>query len=134
MPAPWGLLCFQLDTLVSFRITLLTTFILPEKAITICTSQKRSLTCSSPGSTIAVTNVFWGRKSQDICPSDDGDENVDCDGSKETPGIVRGMCEGKASCQLEAKHKLLQNPSTRHCPGNESSHFVLSNNFFTVIS
>lgn len=88
-----------------------------DKSVTVCTSQRKSLACSSPGSSIAVTDVFWGRKSKEICPSDDGDENVDCNGSKETPGIVRGMCEGKAACQLEAKHKLLQNPSTRHCLG-----------------
>ncbi len=42
---------------------------------------------------------------------------MDCGPAKETPGIVRGMCEGKAACQLEAKHKLLQNPESRHCPG-----------------
>ncbi|CAB4002561.1 Rhamnose-binding lectin, partial [Paramuricea clavata] len=87
-----------------------------EKAITVCTSQKRSLTCGSPGSSIAITDVFWGRQSRDICPSDDGDEHVDCGAAKETPGIVRGMCQGKAACQLEAKHKLLQNPESRHCP------------------
>ena len=88
-----------------------------DKAITICTSQKRSLTCSAPGSSIAITEVFWGRQSRDICPSDDGDEHVDCGAAKETPGIVRGMCQGKTACQLEAKHKLLQNPESRHCPG-----------------
>ncbi|XP_046839410.1 uncharacterized protein LOC124433675 isoform X2 [Xenia sp. Carnegie-2017] len=88
-----------------------------EKTLTICTSQKRSLTCGSPGSTIAITDVFWGRQSRDVCPSDDGDEHVDCGAAKETPGIVRNICESKAACQLEAKHKVLQNPETRHCPG-----------------
>ena len=50
---------------------------------------------------------------------------MDCGPAKETPGIVRGMCEGKAACQLEAKHKSLQNPESRHCPGGLSCSYCL---------
>ncbi|XP_078362682.1 uncharacterized protein LOC144646858 [Oculina patagonica] len=87
------------------------------KEITICTTQKKPLSCSYPGSNIAVTGVFWGRKSGSICPSDDGDTQLDCFTAPESEGIVKGKCEGKESCELEARHALLQNPGSQHCPG-----------------
>ncbi|XP_068750606.1 uncharacterized protein [Montipora capricornis] len=87
------------------------------KEITICTTQKKPLSCSYPGSNIAITGVFWGRKSASICPSDDGDTQLDCFTAPESEGIVKGRCEGKESCELEARHALLQNPGSQHCPG-----------------
>ncbi|KAJ7376137.1 hypothetical protein OS493_036741 [Desmophyllum pertusum] len=87
------------------------------KEITVCTTQKKPLSCSYPGSNIAVTGVFWGRKSGAICPSDDGDTQLDCFTAPESEGIVKGRCEGKESCELEARHALLQNPGAQHCPG-----------------
>lgn len=88
-----------------------------DKDVTICTKQKKPLTCASPGSNIAITNVFWGRRSADICPSDDGDTVLNCDTAPETLGIVKAKCEGKESCDLEARHALLQTPQSSHCPG-----------------
>jgi len=85
--------------------------------VTICTKQKKPLSCSYPGSNIAITNVFWGRRSGAICPSDDGDTVLNCNTAPETEGIVKAKCEGKESCELEARHALLQNPRTSHCPG-----------------
>ncbi|XP_032223620.2 uncharacterized protein LOC5522393 [Nematostella vectensis] len=87
------------------------------KDVTICTTQKKPLSCSYPGSNIAITGVFWGRRSASICPSDDGDTELNCFTSPETQGIVKARCEGKESCELEARHAILQNPRTSHCPG-----------------
>ena len=89
----------------------------PAKEITVCTTQRKPLSCSYPGSNIAVTGVFWGRKSAVICPSDDGDTMLDCFTAPESEGIVKGRCEGKESCELEARHALLQNTGSQHCPG-----------------
>ena len=104
-----------------FCNTLIDTAIPPQiniaKRITICTTQKKPLSCAYPGSNIAVTGVFWGRTSADVCPSDDGDTRLDCEAAAETEGIVKGKCEGKESCELEARHALLQNPNSQHCPG-----------------
>ena len=92
-------------------------YFLSAKEITVCTTQKKPLSCSYPGSNIAVTGVFWGRRSASVCPSDDGDTQLDCFTAPESEGIVKGRCEGKESCELEARHALLQNPGSQHCPG-----------------
>lgn len=84
--------------------------------VTICTGLKRYIACRD-GSNIAVTNAFWGRISDKICPSDDGDPVTDCEGSDETLPLVKKYCESKNECKLEAKHSLLQNNGTHHCPG-----------------
>lgn len=91
--------------------------IIPEKIITVCTTQRKPLSCGSPGSTIAVNAVFWGRKRADVCPSDDGDTQLDCDTAPETEGIVKNFCEGKESCELEARHTSMQKKGSVHCPG-----------------
>jgi len=87
-----------------------------DQDITICTGLKRYIACRD-GSNIAVTNAFWGRVSDKVCPSDDGDPVTDCEASEDTLGLVKGYCEGKNECQLEAKHTKLQKNGTHHCPG-----------------
>jgi len=87
-----------------------------DDAITICTGNKRSLGCRE-GANIAITNVFWGRLSDKICPSDDGDPIVDCDAAGDSLGLVKAQCEGKRECSLTAKHNLLQKEHSSHCPG-----------------
>lgn len=54
---------------------------------------------------MAVTNAFWGRISDKVCPSDDGDPVTDCDASPDTLQKVKGYCEGKKECDLMAKHE-----------------------------
>ena len=75
-----------------------------DDSITICTGAKRALGCRE-GANIAVTNVFWGRLSDKICPSDDGDPIVDCDAAPDSMTLVKAQCEGKRECSLTAKHK-----------------------------
>jgi len=87
-----------------------------DNSITICTGAKRSVACRE-GANIAVTNVFWGRLSDKVCPSDDGDPIVDCDAAPDSLGLVRDQCEGKKECSLTAKHSLLQREHSSHCPG-----------------
>lgn len=87
-----------------------------KNTITICTSQKRTLGCREGGN-IAITDVFWGRLSDQICPSDDGDPVTDCDGSVDALGVVKEVCEGKKECELAAKHQKLQKKGSIHCPG-----------------
>lgn len=84
--------------------------------ITICTGLKRYIACRD-GSDIAVLSAFWGRVSDKICPSDDGDPVTDCEGSDETLPLVKQYCETKNQCKLEAKHSLLQKNGSHHCPG-----------------
>jgi len=84
--------------------------------ITICTGLKRFIACME-GSNLAITKAFWGRISDKVCPSDDGDPVTDCDGSEDTLPLVKGYCEGKRECKLEARHTLLQKNGTHHCPG-----------------
>jgi len=84
--------------------------------ITICTGLKRYIACME-GSNLAITKAFWGRISDKVCPSDDGDPVTDCDGSEDTLPLVKGYCEGKRECKLEARHTLLQKNGTHHCPG-----------------
>lgn len=86
------------------------------KSITICTGLKRAIACRD-GSNIAITHAFWGRISDKVCPSDDGDPVTDCEGAEETLDLVRGYCEGKAECVLQARHQYLQKNNTHHCPG-----------------
>jgi len=86
------------------------------KHITICTGLKRYISCRD-GSNIAITYAFWGRTSDKICPSDDGDPVTDCEGADETMGLVQQHCETKDECQLEARHNKLQKNGTHHCPG-----------------
>lgn len=86
------------------------------KHITICTGLKRYISCRD-GSNIAITYAFWGRTSDKICPSDDGDPVTDCEGADETMKLVQQHCETKDECQLEARHNKLQNNGTHHCPG-----------------
>lgn len=86
-----------------------------DKRVTICSRGKSPLTCESPGSAIAITGVFWGRESPDICPSEDGDPVTDCPTAPEARNIVKQMCEGMGSCVLEGKAEKLQNG--KHCYG-----------------
>ncbi|XP_065055203.1 uncharacterized protein LOC135683777 [Rhopilema esculentum] len=86
------------------------------KAITICTGMKRAIACRD-GSNIAITHAFWGRVSDKVCPSDDGDPVTDCEGAEETIDLVRSYCEGKPGCTLQARHQYLQKNGTHHCPG-----------------
>lgn len=86
-----------------------------EKRVTVCSKRKSPLTCESPGSAIAITGVFWGRESPNICPSDDGDPVTNCHTAPETEHIVKEMCEGMGSCVLEGKADKLQ--KTKHCFG-----------------
>ena len=65
---------------------------------------KRAIACRD-GSNIAITHAFWGRVSDKVCPSDDGDPVTDCEGAEETLDLVRGYCEGKAGCTLQARHQ-----------------------------
>ena len=80
-----------------------------------CSKEKRPLSCETPGSAIAITGVFWGRTSPDICPSEDGDSVLDCQTAPETEEIVKRMCEGTGSCFIEGKARLLQ--KEKHCFG-----------------
>lgn len=77
--------------------------LISEVTITICTGLKRYIACRD-GANIAVTYAFWGRVSDKICPSDDGDPVTDCEASEDTLGLVKAECEAKNECQLEAKH------------------------------
>ncbi|XP_068750608.1 L-rhamnose-binding lectin CSL1-like isoform X2 [Montipora capricornis] len=86
-----------------------------DKQVTICSKGKHPLTCESPGSAIAITGVFWGRQSPDICPSEDGDLVTNCPTAPETRNIVKQMCEGMGGCVLEGKAEKLQNK--KHCYG-----------------
>lgn len=90
--------------------------ILASKDITICTGLKRAIACRD-GSNIAITHAFWGRVSDKVCPSDDGDPVTDCEGAEETIDLVRARCEGKSECVLQARHQYLQKNNTHHCPG-----------------
>ena len=54
---------------------------------------------------MAVTNAFWGRISDKVCPSDDGDPVTDCIGSRDTLPLVKKKCEGKKECKLSARHR-----------------------------
>ncbi|KAJ7376138.1 hypothetical protein OS493_036744 [Desmophyllum pertusum] len=83
--------------------TLNTLDLAADKQVTVCSKRKSPLTCESPGSAIAITGVFWGRQSQDVCPSEDGDRVTDCPTAPETEHIVKEMCEGMGSCILEGK-------------------------------
>lgn len=87
---------------------------LADKRAEVCSRQKKTLSCS-PGSSIAVTGVFWGRTSPDICPSEDGDPILNCFSAPESTDIVKKMCEGMGSCLLEGKASLLQ--KDKHCYG-----------------
>ncbi|XP_047142349.1 uncharacterized protein LOC100205211 isoform X1 [Hydra vulgaris] len=87
-----------------------------EGDITICTGLKKYINCRD-GASIAVTSAFWGRTSDKICPSDDGDPVTDCEGSAETLPIIQKSCEGRRECKLEAKHSELQRNGSSHCPG-----------------
>lgn len=89
-------------------------FFSTDKRAQVCSRQKKTLSCS-PGSAIAITGVFWGRVSPDICPSEDGDPDTNCYTAPETDGIVKKMCEGMGSCLLEGKASLLQ--KDKHCYG-----------------
>ncbi|KAK2549783.1 Rhamnose-binding lectin [Acropora cervicornis] len=86
-----------------------------DKQVTICSRGKSPLTCESPGSAIAITGVFWGRQSPNICPSEDGDPVTNCPTAPETRNIVKEMCEGMGSCVLEGKADKLQ--KRKHCYG-----------------
>lgn len=86
-----------------------------DKLVTVCSRGKSPLTCESPGSAIAITGVFWGRESPDICPSEDGDPVTNCPTAPETRHIIKQMCEGMGSCVLEGKAEKLQNGM--HCYG-----------------
>lgn len=86
-----------------------------EKRVTVCSKGKSPLTCVSPGSAIAITGVFWGRESADICPSEDGDPVTNCPTAPEAEHIVKEMCEGMGSCVLEGKADKLQHG--KHCYG-----------------
>ena len=86
-----------------------------EKQVSVCTKGKSPLTCETPGSAIAITGVFWGRESPDICPSEDGDPVTDCPTAPETEHIVKDLCEGMGSCVLQGKAESLQHG--RHCYG-----------------
>lgn len=77
-----------------------------EAGITICTGQTRTISCRD-GANMAVTNAFWGRISDKVCPSDDGDPVVDCAGSRDTLPLVRKKCEGKKECKLSARHRYI---------------------------
>ena len=90
-------------------------YLFSEKRVTVCAKQKKPLTCETPGSSIAVTSAFWGRLSPDICPSEDGDPITNCDNAPGTVGIVKEMCEGTSSCELEARADKLQ--KGKHCFG-----------------
>lgn len=83
--------------------------------MTVCSKGKSPLTCESPGSAIAITGVFWGRESPDICPSEDGDPETDCPTAPEAEHVVKDMCEGMGSCVLEGRADILQNG--KHCYG-----------------
>jgi len=87
-----------------------------DEMITVCTGKKTEIQCRE-GSNIAITNAFWGRTSDKVCPSDDGDPVTDCQGSRDTKGLLRASCENKRKCQLEARHAILQKPGSHHCPG-----------------
>lgn len=87
-----------------------------EGGITICTGQTRKIACRD-GANLAVTNAFWGRISEKVCQSDDGDPVTDCLGSKDTLPLVKKKCEGEKECSLSAKHKELQNEGVVHCAG-----------------
>jgi len=87
-----------------------------KNGITICTGSKRTINCRE-GANMAVTNAFWGRLSDKTCPSDDGDPVTDCDASPDTLALIKKKCEGRRECDLTAKHNLLQNPGSSHCPG-----------------
>ena len=88
-----------------------------EKQVTICAGQNHSIECVSPGSSISIAQTFWGRLSDKVCPSEDGDPVVNCGNAPESSEIVRNLCDGKTSCQLSARHTMLQMPGTSHCPG-----------------
>lgn len=87
-----------------------------EGGITICTGQTRTISCRD-GANMAVTNAFWGRISDKVCPSDDGDPVTDCVGSRDTLPLVKKKCEGKKECKLSARHRELQNQGSSHCAG-----------------
>lgn len=96
------------------RIIEVRTIFSTDKRAQICSRQKKTLSCT-PGSSIAVTGVFWGRTSPDICPSEDGDPVTNCFSAPETEEIVKKMCEGMGSCLLEGKASMLQ--KDKHCYG-----------------
>lgn len=66
-----------------------------------CTDVQRYIACRD-GSNILVTKVFWGRTSDTVCPSDDGDPVTDCSGSSETLALVKTKCDTKKKCILIA--------------------------------
>ena len=88
-----------------------------EKQVTVCAGQNHSIECVSPGSSISIVHTFWGRLSDKICPSEDGDPVTNCEDATETGGIIRGLCDGHNSCQLSARHTVLQRAGKPHCPG-----------------
>jgi len=92
-------------------------FCIIEKQVLFCAAQNKSLECVSPGSTIAIMDAFWGRLSDRICPSEDGDPNINCANDQSTTPILKKLCDDKVFCEIPARHTVLQNPGTSHCPG-----------------
>lgn len=62
-------------------------------------------------------DAFWGRLSDKICPSEDGDPVTNCANDQSTTPILRKLCDDKVFCEIPARHMVLQNPGTAHCPG-----------------
>ncbi|XP_001631375.2 uncharacterized protein LOC5510923 [Nematostella vectensis] len=88
-----------------------------DKQVLICAGQNKSLECVSPGSSISIMDTFWGRLTDKLCPSEDGDPSTDCMSDPATTGLVKQLCDNKVFCQVAARHTVLQRPGTQHCPG-----------------
>lgn len=62
-------------------------------------------------------DTFWGRLSDKICPSEDGDPTINCGTDLSTTSLLKNLCDDKVFCEIPARHTVLQAPGTTHCPG-----------------
>ena len=75
----------------------------------VCESFSETISCSEPRTSLEVTSAAYGRTSVDFCPHTTYPySNTICipDGSADHLGIVKNICDGETSCELEAKNSV----------------------------
>ena len=89
-------------------------FFYPIDSTHICEGGKKTITCSEPRTSIEITYANYGRTSTDICTdTPHPTSRTDCGPNANHLGIVKNKCDGKTSCELEAKNSVFGDT----CPG-----------------
>ena len=75
----------------------------------VCEGGKKTISCSEPRTSIEITYANYGRTSTDICTdTPHPTSKTDCvpGPNADHLGIVKNKCDGKTSCELEAKNSV----------------------------